>query len=226
MPADPSPCAWQFPPVELADETGLVGVGADLEPATLMAAYRQGMFPMPIFPGGPVGWWSPDPRGILELDELVVHRSLERSARRFEIRIDTDFAGVIDGCADPRRPSGWIDSQIRDAYIELHRQGWAHSIECWRGGRLVGGLYGVCVGGLFAGESMFHRDRDASKVALVATVEALSDGRPRLFDVQWLTGHLASLGVTEIPRSEYLRRLEAVLDEPHPPVLSRPGNTI
>ena len=218
MPAEPPPCEWQFPPIEVADESGLVGIGADLEPATVLLAYRSGLFPMPVTPGGSIGWWSPDPRAILEFDDLVIHRSVSRSCRRFEIRIDSDFVGVIDACADPSRPDGWIDRQMRHAYVELHRQGWAHSVEAWLDDRLVGGLYGMMVGGLFAGESMFHHERDASKVTLVALVDAMNDGRPRLLDVQWRTDHLASLGVTEIPRQEYLDRLGRVLEQPHPPV--------
>ena len=217
MPAEPPPCEWQFPPIDVADESGLVSIGADLEPATVLLAYRSGIFPMPVTPGGLIGWWSPDPRAILELDDLVIHRSVRRSSRRFEIRFDSDFIGVIDACADPGRPDGWIDRQMRRAYIELHRQGWAHSVEAWLDDRLVGGLYGLMLGGLFAGESMFHHQRDASKVTLVALVDAMNDGRPRLLDVQWRTDHLASLGVTEIPRREYLDRLAEVLEQPHPP---------
>lgn len=221
MRTEPPPCEWEFPPVEIADANGLVCIGADLEPATVLAAYRSGLFPMPVKPEGLIGWWSPDPRGILELNALVVHRSLRRSCRRFEIRLDTDFEGVIDACADPARPHGWIDQQMRRAYVELHRQGWAHSVEVWRDDRLVGGLYGIAIGGLFAGESMFHRESNASKVALVALVEVLADDRSRLLDVQWRTDHLASLGVTEIPRPEYVERLADVLDEPHPPAFAR-----
>lgn len=220
MPADPPPSLWRFPPVDSADESGLVGVGADLEPATLLLAYRSGLFPMPLGPRGEIGWWSPEPRAILELDDLVVHRSLRRSSRRYEIRFDTDFGGVIAACADPNRSHGWIDEQMRTAYVELHRRGWAHSVEAWLDDRLVGGLYGVVIGGLFAGESMFHRERDASKVALLALVEAMRDGAPRLLDVQWRTDHLASLGVSEIPRRTYLDRLGAVLDQPYPPAFA------
>jgi len=217
VPSEPPPCEWQFPPLDVADESGLVGIGADLEPATVLLAYRSGLFPMPVTPGGPIGWWSPDPRAILELDDLVIHRSLRRSCRRFEIRFNSDFVSVIDACADPSRPDGWIDRQMREAYIELHRQGWAHSVEAWLDDRLVGGLYGLIVGGLFAGESMFHHERDASKVTLVALVDALNDGRPRLLDVQWRTDHLASLGVIEVPRRDYLIRLDEALTQPHPP---------
>jgi len=189
----------------------IIGVGADLEPSTLLAAYRSGLFPMRLGSTGPVAWWSPDPRGVLPLDGLVVHRSLRRAARRYDVTVDTAFEEVVRGCADPRRPDGWIDESFVRAYARLHELGWAHSIEVWArdpdgGGRgeLVGGLYGVAIGGLFAGESMFHRVRDASKVALLATVERLREGGGVVFDVQWATAHLASLGVVEIDRAAYL----------------------
>ena len=161
-------------------------------------------------------------RGVLPLDGLVVSRSLRRACRDFEIRVDTAFEDVLDGCADPRRASGWIDDDIREAYLRLHALGWAHSVEAWRDGRLAGGLYGVAIGGLFAGESMFHRVRDASKVALVGLVERLRDDRAadRLIDVQWGTPHLATLGVVEIPRQAYLRRLPGVLAVPAAPVFA------
>ena len=220
VPTEPPPCEWQFPSVELADESGLVSIGADLQPGTVLQAYRSGLFPMPVRPGGPIGWWSPDPRAILELDDLIVRRSLRQSCGRFEIRVDTDFASVIDACGDPTRPHGWIDDQMLRAYLELHRLGWAHSVETWRDGRLVGGLYGMNIGGLFAGESMFHRERDASKVALVGLVERLRDGHDRLLDVQWRTPHLASLGVTEVSRSDYVDRVARAVVQPHPPVFA------
>ena len=223
MPVDPPPCAWSFPPVESADSGGLVGVGADLEPSTVIAAYRCGMFPMPLTAGGPVGWWSPDPRGVLELDGLHVSRSLRRSAREFEIRVDTSLPAVIDACAGADRPHDWIDSQIRDAYVRLGSQGWVHSVETWLGGELVGGLYGVAVGGLFAGESMFHTVTDASKAALVALVELLRDDHRRLVDVQWETPHLATLGVTELPRTRYLEALPELLASPLPAAFEYPG---
>jgi leucyl/phenylalanyl-tRNA--protein transferase len=157
-------------------------------------------------------------RGILPLDGLHVSRSLRRSARRFEIRVDTACAQVIDACADPRRPHAWIDRHVRAAYLRLHELGWVHSVEAWRDGRLAGGLYGVAIGGLFAGESMFHRETDASKVALLGLVELLSDEHAdrRLVDVQWQTAHLASLGVVEIARDDYLGRLAAALPVPPP----------
>jgi leucyl/phenylalanyl-tRNA--protein transferase len=160
---------------------------------------------------GPVevlAWWSPEPRGVLPLDGLRVSRSLRRSQRRYTVRFDTAFDRVIAACADPARHGGWITEEIAMAYRELHRLGWAHSVEAWSDdGRLVGGLYGVCVGGLFAGESMFHTETDASKVALAGLVERLRAGGGRLLDVQWSTPHLESLGVVEITRDDYLQQL-------------------
>jgi leucyl/phenylalanyl-tRNA--protein transferase len=165
---------------------------------------------MPV--DGEMLWWSPDPRGVLDPGRFHVSRSLRRTRRRFEIRVNTAFAAVIDACADPRRPHGWITAEIRDAYVGLHELGWAHSVEAWDAdGRLAGGLYGVAIGRLFAAESMFHVATDASKAALAALVERL--GPDALIDVQWLTPHLASLGAIEIPREEYLRRLERALAE-------------
>lgn len=220
MPVEPPPTQWQFPPAHAADEDGVVGVGADLEPGTLLAAYRAGLFPMPLGRSGPVAWWSPDPRGVLPLDGLRVSRSLRKSCARFEVRVDTAFAAVIAACADRRRPGAWITEPVRRAYVALHDLGWAHSVEAWTpDGDLAGGLYGVAVGGLFAGESMFHRHTDASKVALVALVERLADGGGALLDVQWLTPHLASLGAVAVPRPTYLRLLADALARPLPPFL-------
>ena len=195
-------------------------MGADLEPGTLLAAYRTGLFPMRLRPGGPLGWWSPDPRGVLPLDGMVVHRSLRRSARRFTVTVDRAFTAVMLGCGDERRPDGWIDAEFVDAYTRLHELGWAHSVEVWTPGAeddpdgLVGGVYGVAIGGLFAGESMFHRATDASKVALVALVERLRAGGGVLFDVQWTTPHLASLGVVDLSRADYARRLTDAVARP------------
>jgi leucyl/phenylalanyl-tRNA--protein transferase len=176
-------------------------------------------------PRDPMAWWSPVSRGVLPLDRLVVSRSLRRSMRDYEIRVDTAFEEVLAECADPRRPGGWIDDRIRAAYHRLHELGWVHSVEAWRDGRLEGGLYGVAIGGLFAGESMFHRARDASKVALVGLVELLSDEHRehRLIDVQWVTPHLQSLGVIEVSRPEYLSRLPSLFTVPVAPSLRAPG---
>lgn len=218
MPIEPPPTRWDLPRVD-TDDDDLIGVGADLEPGTLLAAYRSGLFPMPL-ERKLLGWWSPGPRGILPLDGLRVTDSLRRSCRRFEVRVDTAFEEVVAACADPSRPHGWITDAIICAYLRLHELGWAHSVEAWSldDGRLAGGLYGVAIGGLFAGESMFHVRRDASKVALVTLVDMLrEDGQPgRLLDCQWQTPHLQSLGCVAVPRSEYLRMLRAALLLPAP----------
>ena len=217
MPIEPPPSPWRFPDPDVADEHGVVGVGADLEPGTLLQAYRSGIFPMPLGARGPMGWWSPDPRGILPLDGLVVSRSLRRSCGRYEVRFDSAFEAVIDACSDPDRPGGWITASIRDAYVRLHELGWAHSVEAWDDDGLAGALYGVGIGGLFAGESMFHRRSDASKVALVALVDELgASASPRLLDVQWPTDHLASLGVVSVPRRRYLELLATAIQLPPP----------
>ena len=226
MPTEPQPTPWAFPdPRSVRDD--LVASGADLEPGTVLGGYRAGYFPMPFDtrPGGEIGWWSPVRRGVLPLDGLRVSRSLRRSVRRFEIRVDTAFEEVIDACADPARAQGWISADIRAAYLRLHELGWVHSVEAWRDGRLAGGLYGVATAGLFAGESMFHRETDASKVALVGLVDLLSDAHAprRLVDVQWSTPHLASLGVVEIDRADYLRRLAEALTVPLPGFLAIRG---
>ena len=202
-----------------------MGVGADLEPGTILAAYRSGLFPMPVEPGL-MGWWSPDPRGVLPLDGLRVSRSLRRSCARFEVRVDTAFPAVVAACADASRSGHWITGEIAAAYVRLHQLGWAHSVEAWSldDGRLAGGLYGIAVGGLFAGESMFHHRTDASKVALVALVELLGGpaaaAEGRLLDVQWRTDHLASLGVIEVDCSTYRRRLARALTLALPPAFA------
>jgi leucyl/phenylalanyl-tRNA--protein transferase len=226
-PVEPPPSVWDFPPATSADADGVVGLGADLEPGTLLAAYRSGIFPMPLHRHGPMAWWSPNPRAVIPLGGLRVTRSLRRSHRRFEVRIDTAFDDVVRRCADPGRPHGWITDQIRAAYGVLHRLGWAHSVEAWTtdDGELAGGLYGVAIGGLFAGESMFHHRPDASKVALVALVERLADAgaaADRLLDVQWVTPHLASLGAVAIPGRRYLELLERALRLPLPPAFADP----
>lgn len=226
MPIEPPPSPWHLPDDLAVDEHGLVGVGADDAPGTILAAYRNAMFPMPIETDGPLGWWSPDPRGVLELGDLHVSRSLHRSLRQFEFRIDTAFDDVVAGCADPDRPHGWIDDRIRVAYRRLHDLGWAHSIETWLDGELVGGLYGLAIGGLFAAESKFHRVTDASKAAVVALVHAFDDGRPRLIDVQWRTDHLATLGVREISRSAYRARLPELLATPESRCFAEKTRTI
>ncbi len=170
---------------------------------------------MPIG-GRRIGWFSPDPRGVLPLDQLILTRSLRRSLRRFDVTVDQAFSAVITACGDPRRPNGWINRKVVGSYTRLHELGWAHSIETWADGELVGGLYGVSLGGLFAGESMFHHRTDASKVALVHLVDLLRTGsKEALLDVQWRTPHLATLGVIEMSRRDYGHRLaQAILLEP------------
>ncbi|MDN5798103.1 MAG: leucyl/phenylalanyl-tRNA--protein transferase [Intrasporangium sp.] len=220
MPQPPHPSHWDFDLDRVPPGEDLVGVGADLEVSTLYQAYREGVFPMGVGEHGspPMGWWSPDPRGVLRMGDLRVSRSLHKMLPRFEIRVDTQFLQVVRACADPSRPGRWITPEVVQAYVRLHEAGWAHSIESWQDDRLVGGLYGVAIGGLFAGESMFHRLRDASKAALVHLHELLAaDGRSeRLIDVQWRTAHLASLGVTEVSRRRYRELLGRSLDVPLP----------
>jgi len=210
-PVEPPPTMWDLPDPEVAGDGEIAAIGADLEAGTLLAAYRRGLFPMRVDRRGSLGWWSPDPRGVIPLDGVHVSRSLRRSVLRFEIRIDTAFEAVMRGCADPRRPHGWIDEEFVAAYVRMHELGWAHSVETWQDGELVGGLYGLAIGGLFAGESMFHRVTDASKVAVVVTVEHLRAIGASLFDVQWVTPHLATLGAVEVTRADYARMLAAAL---------------
>ena len=225
-PVEPPPTQWAFPEPTIWPDSDLVAAGADLEPGTVLAAYRRGLFPMPD-PGrrrSVLGWWSPDPRGVIPLDALRVTRSLRTATRRFTLRVDAHFDEVVQRCADPRRPHGWISPQMQAAYSRLHRLGWAHSVEAWtHDGRLAGGLYGLSVGGLFAGESMWHEPepfaRDASKVALVGLVSLLrraGDVDARLLDVQWVTPHLATLGAVPLDRSHYLARLREASALPHP----------
>jgi leucyl/phenylalanyl-tRNA---protein transferase len=216
LPQDPGTTAWVFPdPRDAPDGEAVVAIGADLEPGTLVRAYSSGLFPMHLS-DGELAWWSPDPRGFLPLDGMRITRSLRASARHFSVTFNREFDAVVQACAHEGRPDRWITDDIREAYTRLHRLGWAHSVEAWRDGQLAGGLYGVEVGGLFAGESMFHRQRDASKVALLALVQRLRQRQPRgLLDVQWRTDHLASLGVVEVPRAAYLDLLaDAIRLEP------------
>jgi len=202
-----------FPPAESAGPEGLLAVGGDLSPERLLAAYRQGIFPWPWSRSEPMLWWCPDPRFVLYPDELRVSRSLEQRVRslRFDVRLDTAFSDTVEGCAaTPRRDSGtetWITPEMKDAYVRLHRLGHAHSAEAWRDGRLVGGLYGVGLGKVFFGESMFHRETDASKVVLVRLVRQLAAWGFRLVDCQLETPHLASLGARAVPRRRFLEEL-------------------
>ena len=197
---------------ERADAEGLVAIGGDLHPSRLLDAYRRGVFPW-FDEDSPILWWSPDPRAIFEMDGLHVSRRLARTVRseRFTVTFDRAFGEVIRGCADRPNDGVWITADMIDAYTRLHELGHAHSIEVWHEGRLAGGLYGVAIGGLFAGESMFTRVRDASKVALVHLMEHLRPRGFQLFDVQFLNEHTASLGAVEIPRREYLARLRKAI---------------
>lgn len=197
-----------FPPLEQAldEPPGLLAAGGDLSPARLLAAYQRGIFPW-YSPGQPVLWWSPDPRAVLFPDEFNCSRSLAKTMRNrgFRIEIDHDFTAVIDACAAPRphAPGTWITSEMRNAYLRLHRLGQAHSIEAWLDGRLAGGLYGVRLGGVFFGESMFRRERDASKVALAHLVHVCLRNSIAVIDCQLPSPHLESLGVRTIPRVHF-----------------------
>lgn len=226
---------FPFPPADSADDRGRVVIGGDLSVSTVLAAYRSGLFPMRQGDGR-LAWWSPDPRAVLTPANLHVSHSLERAMRRFEIRVDTALETVIESCAQ-RDPGEyhWITDEVRTAFVALHRLGWAHSVEAWsrppagEAPQLVGGLYGVAIGRFFGGESMFHRQRDASKVALVALVGIMAgeaEGEAGaaagvLIDSQWLTPHLASLGAVEISRSDYLARLSHALALPLPAAFAR-----
>lgn len=200
-----------FPPADEADEQGLVAVGGDLSPARLLLAYDSGIFPW-YDEGLPPLWWSPDPRTVMTPQDLHVSRSLARTIRRASFRLTWDraFGEVVRACGEGRDEGTWILPAMVEAYERLHALGHAHSVEAWQGERLVGGLYGVHRGGLFAAESMFHRARDASKVALVAAVRSLFRAGIEVFDVQLTTPHLARLGAVEWPRSVYLRRVAQV----------------
>jgi leucyl/phenylalanyl-tRNA---protein transferase len=206
-----------FPPVEqaLQEPNGLLAAGGELSPVRLLEAYRQGIFPW--YSGDePLLWWSPDPRMVLYCAELKVSRSLAKSARNkgFELRIDTAFHEVLAGCAGPRRDAGgtWLGADMRKAYAALHRAGHAHSFETWRQGELVGGLYGVALGRMFYGESMFAHVADASKVALLGLVAELRHRGWPLIDCQVRTPLLASLGAREIPRRAFLREIAALVN--------------
>lgn len=215
MPVDPGPCRWQLPdPATAPRGVDLLAVGGDLEPATLLAGYRRGLFAMHVSPDL-LGWYSPDPRGTLPPADVHVSRSLRRSLRGFQVSTNRCFDVVVGCCADPRRRDGWITDDYRATYRRLHAMGWAHSIEIWHHGRLAGGLFGIAIGGLFAGESMFHHVTDASKAAVVAlaAVQRRTPGE-RLIDVQWSTPHLARLGVVEQARPDYLRTLAAAMPSP------------
>lgn len=210
-PDDLGLCHWEFPPSENWPDSDLVGSGADLEPSTLIHGYRRGVFAMPAEPDSrspDLAWWSPLTRAVLPLNGLIITRSMRRSSKRYNIRVDTSFEAVMRSCAAPHRPGAWINQEFIDAYVRLHELGWAHSVEAFNEfDQLVGGLYGVRIGNFFAGESMFHLARDASKVALMTLVDMMNDSSMLLLDVQWQTPHLESLGAVEIDRHDYLARL-------------------
>ena len=206
--------AFPDPRTALTGEyNGLLAFGGDLSVPRLLLAYRSGIFPWTV---KPITWWSPNPRAIFELDQFHIPRSLARTLRRnvFEITFNRAFRRVMEGCADPRRPGGWISPEFIAAYTLLHEQGHAHSLECWQNGELAGGIYGVAIGGFFAGESMFHRASDASKVALAHLVARLRERGFTLFDTQMLTETTEQLGAVEIPRDEYLARLAQAVELP------------
>jgi leucyl/phenylalanyl-tRNA--protein transferase len=210
-----NPFRIHFPDVSKADPDGLVAIGGDLSVPRLLAAYRSGIFP---WTDRPLTWWSPDPRAIFDLETFRVPRRLAQKLRqgRFQFTMNQAFEEVIHGCAEPApgREQTWISPRFIRAYTELHRQGYAHSVEVWQGGRLVGGLYGVALGGFFAGESMFHRATDASKAALCFLVDHLRKRDFRLFDTQVATPVTRQMGAVDIPRREYLRRLAEALAHP------------
>ena len=210
----------QFPPLEAASSDGVLMVGGSLAPDWMLDAYRRGIFPMPIKVERRrlIAWLSPDPRGILELDDLHVSRRLARRLKRgeFQFTLDRVFAAVVEGCAAPRGMDDdcWLTLAMQNAYITLHGLGHAHSVEVWQDGWLVGGVFGVTIGGLFAGESMFHRATDASKAALVFLVQHLCRRGYSLLDVQWTNNHTRSLGAIDLPRADYIRRLNVATRQP------------
>lgn len=196
----------------------LTEFGASWEPDVLMEAYRRGLFPMPFeidADSHSIGWWSPQPRAVFTYQSLKISRTMKRATKRFRVTFNKNFEDVIRMCANPERPQGWISDAVVDAFTQLHKLGHAHSIETWNSaGELVGGLYGVEVGGVFAGESMFHLETDASKVALMSLVDFFLIDDNHLIDTQWMTPHLASLGARDITREEYLARLRALQGQP------------
>ena len=215
--------SYQFPPVHLASPEGVLAVGGDLHTERLLEAYRHGVFPW-YDEGQPIVWWSPDPRAILFLDNLKISHSLRKTLRnsRFNVTLDLQFRQVVEACSAPRagsKPSGtppgtWIHPEMIDAYCELHQMGYAHSVEVWQEKKLVGGLYGLSLGGAFFGESMFNRATDASKVALVYLVRQLQRWQFDFIDIQIRSEHLSSLGAQDIPRDQFMTMLNRSLETP------------
>ncbi|MGE0602138.1 MAG: leucyl/phenylalanyl-tRNA--protein transferase [Dehalococcoidia bacterium] len=230
---EPPPCPWQFPDPHRAEDHGLIGEGADFSPSTILSAYRRGIFP---WPHGATEylWFSPNPRAIIPLEGLMVSRRLGRTIRtgKFRVTVDSAFEAVMVACSEGRDDGTWITPALIEGYRELHRMGWVHSFEVWnRDSELVGGLYGVGVGAIFGAESMFSRERDASKVAMVALVQHARRVGIELIDIQVLTEHTERMGAVEISRDEYLGRLREAVGKPvewqvlpHPPAPSpKPG---
>jgi leucyl/phenylalanyl-tRNA--protein transferase len=216
MPTPLDASVWDFPAPEQMPKDDLVTLGADLKPETLIDSYKHGIFPMHIQIENKreIGWWSPQQRGILPLNKINVSSSLKKSMKKYFVTFDQDFDAVIEGCGDDKRPKGWINKDIKTAYKKLFDLGYVHSVEVWnKKDELVGGLYGVEVNGLFAGESMFHKQTDASKTAMVYLVNQLREaGGERIFDVQWQTPHLKSMGVVKISRAKYISLLPEVMN--------------
>ena len=216
MPTPLDASVWDFPTPEQMPKDDLVTLGADLKPETLIDSYKHGIFPMhlQIENKREIGWWSHQQRGILPLDKINISSSLKKSMKKYFVTFDQDFDAVIEGCGDDKRPKGWINKDIKIAYKKLFDLGYVHSVEVWnKKDELVGGLYGVEVNGLFAGESMFHKETDASKTAMVYLVNQLKEaGGERIFDVQWQTPHLKSMGVIKISRAKYISLLPEVMN--------------
>jgi len=216
MPTALDASVWDFPSPQQMPKDDLVTLGADLKPETLIDSYKHGIFPMHIQIENKreIGWWSPQQRGILPLNKINISNSLKKSMKKYFVTFDQDFDAVIEGCGDDKRPKGWINKEIKSAYKKLFELGYVHSVEVWnKKDELVGGLYGVEVNGLFAGESMFHKQTDASKTAMVYLVNQLKEaGGERIFDVQWQTPHLKSMGVIKISRAKYISLLPEVMN--------------
>lgn len=214
VPADPGPMRWALPPASSADDNDVVGVGADLQPSTMVAAYRNGIFPWP-HDDLPLPWFSPDPRAVIACGTVHVSRSLRRTLRGsgWTTTVDRASHAVLEGCRDRPGEGTWITDDLAAAYRRLFAMGWAHTVEVWEGDDLVGGVLGLLLGGIFTGESMFHRASDASKVALLDLVDRLGSAGGVALDAQLMTDHLASMGARPWPRERFLATLQAVRDD-------------